>query len=132
MLRDLRELYHRLPAPKCFAVLRGASHFHWAEGAERLYEAVRAMWEGGAISVPGADLAALAKATPPFSALCPNEHGTETLQALCLAHMDAEVKNNSDARHFLDGNLVAVFAARGIVLDEVARETSPAAVAARQ
>jgi hypothetical protein len=46
--------------------------------------------------------------------------------------MDAEIKNNSDARHFLDGNLVAVFAARGIVLDEVARETSPAAVAARQ
>jgi predicted dienelactone hydrolase len=124
MLQDLRELYCKLPAPKRFAVLGGASHFHWAEGAEQLYNAFRGMWEGGAISVPGADVGALAKATPPFSALCPNEHGTETLQVLCLAHMDAELKHNPDAKRFLDGNLIAIFAQRGIALDEVRRETS--------
>jgi predicted dienelactone hydrolase len=131
MLRDLRELYRRLPAPKRFAVLRGASHFHWAEGAEQLYNAFRAMWEGGAISVPGADVAALAKATPPFSALCPNEHGVETLQVLCLAHMDAQLKENPDARRFLDDNLGAAFAARGIALDEVAHDFSPVLVQAQ-
>ena len=99
-------------------MLKGASHFHWVDGAEQWYEAIRGMWESGAIPVPGTDVAALARATPPFSKLCPNWHGTETLQALCLAHMDAELKGNSDARAFLAGDLVSAFAARGISLGE--------------
>jgi predicted dienelactone hydrolase len=120
ILADLRELYRQLPAPKRFAVLKGASHFHWVEGAEQWYEAFQSMWESGAISVPGTDVGALAKATPPFSELCPNWHGTETLQVLCLAHMDAELKGSSDARAFLAGDLVSAFAARGISLGEIA------------
>jgi len=78
------------------------------------------MWETGAISVPGADVTALAKSTPPFSELCPNWHATETLQALCLAHMDAHLdahlKDNSAACAFLDHDLDRAFAARGIDL----------------
>ena len=77
------------------------------------------MWERGAISVPGVDVVALAKGTPPFSQLCPNWHGTETLQALCLAHMDAELKANSEARALLDGELEAAFSARGISVLEI-------------
>ena len=119
ILEDLRELFRQLPAPKRFAVLNGASHFHWVDGAEQQYEAFRGMWESGAISVAGTDVVGLAKATPPFSQLCPNWHGTETLQVLCLAHMDAELKGNGDARAFLDGDLVSVFAAHGISLGEV-------------
>ena len=119
ILADLRELYRQLPGPKRFAVLQGASHFHWVEGAEQQYEALRGMWEGGAISVPEVDVVALAKGTPPFSQLCPNWHGTETLQALCLAHMDAELKENGEARALLDGELESVFSARGISLLEI-------------
>lgn len=117
VLDDLRDLSTRLHEPKRFAVLRGASHFHWAEGAERLYEACRSMWEGGAIRAPGADLAGLAARTPPFSALAPNAHGTETLQTLCLAHMDAHLKERDDARAWLAGDLQGTFAARGIGLE---------------
>jgi fermentation-respiration switch protein FrsA (DUF1100 family) len=119
ILADLRELYRQLPGPKRFAVLKGASHFHWVDGAEQWYEAFRGMWESGAIAVPGTDIGALAKAPPPFSELCPNWHGTETLQVLCLAHMDAELKGNSDARAFLAGDLMSAFAARSISLGEI-------------
>ena len=117
ILGDLRELYRRLPSPKRFAVLENASHFHWVENAEELYESYRRLWENGTIAVPGTDFAGLAKATPPFSALCPNRHGTETLNALCLAHLDAELKDDLEARAFLDGGLVSAFAARGIALE---------------
>jgi hypothetical protein len=80
------------------------------------------MWETGVIAVPGADVAGLAEATPPFSELCPNWHGTETLNALCLAHMDTYVKGDAGARAFLDGDVARGFAARGIGLREIARE----------
>lgn len=117
ILADLRELYRRLPRPKRFAVLKNASHFHWVENAEALYESYRRMWENGTISVPGTDVVGLARATPPFSALCPNWHGTDTLNALCLAHLDAELKDDINARAFLDRDLVSSFAARGIALE---------------
>jgi dienelactone hydrolase len=123
MLADLRELHRQLQAPKRFAILKGASHFHWAEGAEALYEGCRAMWEAGAIQVPGVDVVALANATPPFSALCPNWHGTDTLQSLCLAHMDAHLKDMPEAHTFLDHDLSERFAARGIGLDVAADRT---------
>jgi predicted dienelactone hydrolase len=128
ILADLRELFRQLPAPKRFAVLNGASHFHWVDGAEQQYEAVRGMWESGAISVPGTDVAGPAKSTPPFSQLCPNWHGTETLQVLCLAHMDAALKGNGDARAFLDLDLLSAFAARGISLGEHTTSSAPASV----
>jgi hypothetical protein len=117
ILADLRELAARLPSPKRFVILQGASHLHWAEHAELLYDAFRAMWEGGGISVPGVDVAGLAKATPPFSELCPTWHGTDTLQTLCLAHMDAHLKDNAQARAFLESGLARTFAERGIGLE---------------
>jgi predicted dienelactone hydrolase len=117
VLDDMRELHSRLPLPKCFAVLRGASHFHWGEGAEELYEMFKSMWENG--SLPGADVAALTKNSPPFSELCPNWHATVTLQALCLAQMDEHLKRNADAKAFLENDLVKEFALRGIDLEAV-------------
>ena len=88
-----------------------------ANATHRQYEALRQMWESGAIAVPGTDVVALASATPPFSQLCPNWHGTVTLQVLCLAHMDAALKDDRDARAFLDGDLISAFATSGISLE---------------
>ena len=115
VLDDMRELHRRLPLPKRFAVLSGASHFHWGEQAEELYEMFKSMWENG--SLPGADVAALTKGSPPFSELCPNWHATTTLQALCLAHMDEHLKRNENAKAFLDNGLVKEFTSRGIDLE---------------
>ncbi|MFF5477701.1 alpha/beta hydrolase family protein [Streptomyces sp. NPDC012935] len=117
VLSDLRELYDRLQPPKRFAVLSRASHFHWAENGEELYEQVRPMWESGLIQNAGADLAALASI--PFSALCPNRHATDTLKALCLAHMDTHLKGSAAARAYLDKDVPGSFTDRGIGLETV-------------
>lgn len=115
VLDDMRALSRLLPLPKRFAVLNGASHFHWGEGAEELYGMFKSMWESGAL--PGADVAALTKNSPPFSELCPNWHATNTLQALCLAQMDGHLKGNLNAKAFLDSDLAETFASRGIDLE---------------
>ncbi|MCP9211521.1 alpha/beta hydrolase family protein [Streptomyces sp. NEAU-Y11] len=117
VLSDLRELHARLHSPKRFASLSGASHFHWGENAEELYEFYRPMWEaGGVIEAQGTDLSALAS-MPAFSDLCPNWHATEAYKVICLAHMDAYLKFNTQAHEFIHGNLKGAFEERGIILD---------------
>ena len=80
---------------------------------------LRAMWKSGAFPAASddIDLAAIAEASRPFSELCPAAHGTATVQALCLAHMDAHLKGSAEASAFLAGDLARSFAARGIDLE---------------
>ena len=110
----MNHLFAELPEPKRFAVLRRASHFHWFEDAERLYDECRPMWERG--NLGGADIEALGKHFIPFSELCPAAHGIETLRALSLAHMDANLKGMSEATAFLESDLDRQFEERGIDL----------------
>ena len=119
MLAGLRELHRDLPPPKRLAVLRNAGHLHFCDNAEQSHEMLRTMWKSGAFPAAGddIDLAAIAEASRPFAELCPAEHGAVTVQALCLAHMDAHVKGSADARSFLAGDLARTFAARGIDLE---------------
>ena len=63
------------------------------------------------------DFPAIAAATPPFSELCPAEHGEAVVRGLCLAHMDAHLKDRPEARAYLEGDLEALFAGRGIDLE---------------
>ena len=80
---------------------------------------LRTMWKSGAFPVadPDIDLAAIAEASRPFSELCRAEHGLDSVRALCLAHMDANLKGSAEARAFLAGDLARSFAARGIDLE---------------
>jgi len=121
LLAGLRELHRELRPPKRLAVLRNAGHLHFADNAEQGHEMLRTMWKSGAFpAAPGdIDLAAIAEASRPFSELCPAAHGAATVQGLCLAHMDAHVKGSPEADAFLSGDLVHVFAARGIDLEVV-------------
>lgn len=112
---DMRELSNHLPLPKRFAVLKGASHFHWGEDAEELYNMFKGMWESGAL--PGADVDALTRNSPPFSELCPNSHATTVLRTLCLAQMDEQLKGNVDAKAFLNNDLSKEFISLGIGLE---------------
>jgi hypothetical protein len=113
-IRDMRELSVALPTPKRFAVLKGASHFHWFEDAEKLYNMCRNLWETG--TLPGADIEQLRRNSLPFSDLCPNVNGLETLKALSLSQMDAHLKEDADARDFLNSGLAQRFAECGIGL----------------
>jgi dienelactone hydrolase len=115
-LAALRDLHRQLRPPKRLAVLRNAGHLHFCDNAEQGHEMMRTMWKSGAFPAApdGIDLAAIAEASRPFAELCPAAHGAATVQALCLAHMDAHLKEAADARAFLTGDLARTFAARGI------------------
>jgi len=118
-LAGLRKLHEELRPPKRLAVLRNAGHVHFNDNAEQGHETLRAMWKSNAFPAAPADidLAAIAEASRPFAELCPAAHGAATVQALCLAHMDAHLKDSAGARSFLSGDLVRTFAARGIELE---------------
>jgi predicted dienelactone hydrolase len=127
ILRDLRELYAELPAPKRFASLRGASHWHMGDNAEYSHETFRHWYltDFPDRSFGGPEAwHALGVAMRPFPELCPAEDALDTMRALCLAHMDAHLKHDAAALAFLDDDLAATFARRGIDLDEVAGEAA--------
>jgi len=116
----LRGLYRDLTVSKRLAVLRAAGHVHFADDAEAVHEELRASFASNAYLVGEGvtfDFAAMAAATPPFAELCPAEHGDAVVKGLCLAHMDAHLKQLPAARAFLDGNPAAWFRARGIDVD---------------
>ncbi|MGH7289050.1 MAG: hypothetical protein ACREI8_13630, partial [Myxococcota bacterium] len=121
LLEALRELHRELRPPKRLAVLRNAGHLHFSANAEQGHEMLRTMWKSGTFPVadPDVDLAAIAEASRPFAELCPAAHGAATVQSLCLAHMDANLKGSAEARAFLAGDLARGFAARGIDLEVV-------------
>jgi predicted dienelactone hydrolase len=128
ILQDLRELYAKLPAPKRFASLRAAGHWHFSDNAEVAHEMFRKMY---LTSFPDDtfDTRKLGEDMRPFSELCPEKDAADTMRALCLAHMDANLKQNGDAQTFLDDDLTGTFARRGIFLDEVASAATPSFVA---
>ena len=60
----------------------------------------------------------------PFSELCTAEYAADTMRGLCLALMDAQVKDRDEALAFIGGDLAATSAARGIALDEVTHDVT--------
>jgi predicted dienelactone hydrolase len=116
-LAGLRELFGQLPPPKRFAVLRDAGHVHFGDDPEARHEQVRSMLVS-AVSPMGAQRGAeLREAIGPFSALCPAAHGTDTVRALALAHLDAHVRERAEAAVFFASDLHLAFGRRGIALD---------------
>jgi dienelactone hydrolase len=118
-VRDVRLLYDTLRTPKRLAVLGKGGHMHFADGAEAIHEGFRRGYLSGAFSDPelqGTDGVRLGEAMQPFSELCTEEQAGDTARALCLAHMDAYLKDDVEARLFLDGDLASLFASRDIDL----------------
>jgi hypothetical protein len=82
------------------AVLRNADHQHFADDVEAHHEALRAM------TLPG-DAAWIPAAMRPIGELCTGEQAHTFARGLTLAHFDAELRGNRDARRFLDDELDA-------------------------
>jgi pimeloyl-ACP methyl ester carboxylesterase len=116
-VEDVRQLFGELIEPKRLAVVRGAGHMHWGDGAEQLHESLRAMYLSGRYPDTDFDALELAEAMRPFAELCPEEHAHQVLRALATAHLDAHLKNDSAASAFLESDLVGLFADRGIELE---------------
>jgi dienelactone hydrolase len=117
---NVRDLHRKLSGSKRLAILRGAGHVHFGDNAEVEHEGFRAACASNDYPVGGEpviDFPAIAAATPPFSELCPAEHGEAVVRGLCLAHMDAHLKESPQARDYLNADLPALFGARGIDLE---------------
>lgn len=109
-LAGMRELLAKTPAPRRMAVLCKADHMHFCDRVEQVHEMFRMM-------PPPGDFALVAKDVPPISGLSPGEHGYAFNRGLGLAHFDAHLKRRPEAAEFLAGDLVQVFADRGIRIE---------------
>lgn len=94
-LDHVRDIFDRAPEPKKLVALRGVDHMHFVDGAEAAHERVRSM------QFPP-ELAWLRQEIRPFSELRPEQETHECIRGLTLAHFDATLKGNPEARDFLE------------------------------
>jgi predicted dienelactone hydrolase len=93
-LEGMRELFGRAKPPKQLLVIPRADHLHFIDAVEEEHEAVRAMQFTGALSwIP--------REMRPVSELLPGEEAHRLVRGFTVAHFDAELKGNDDARRFL-------------------------------
>jgi dienelactone hydrolase len=120
ILEDLRELSQILLPPKRFVVLMNAGHMHFVDHAAESHEWQRIAWSDPNWHDKEVDGPALAEASRPFSELCPAVPAMDAMRALCLAHMDAHVRDRAEAHDFLDGDFASAIKARGADLEVAA------------
>jgi dienelactone hydrolase len=105
------ELFDRTPATKRMFTLLRADHQHFLDNVETVHEAVRSMtFPGDAAWIPGA--------MRPITELCSGEAAHSFTRGLTLAHLDSSLRQRPDARQFLDGDVVAELATRGVEATE--------------
>ena len=105
------ELFDRTPATRRMFILQRADHQHFLDHVERMHEFVRSMtFSGDAAWIPGA--------MRPISELCSGEAAHLFTRGLTLAHLDASLRQSSAAKKFLDGDVAAELATRGVEATE--------------
>jgi dienelactone hydrolase len=114
---DMHELHGKLASPKRLAVLKRAGHIHFADNARSVHEGLRTWYLSGEFPDPELDAVAIATAMRPFDELVSESDSLATARALCVAHMDAQLRGDAAARALLAGDLATVFAERGIELE---------------
>jgi predicted dienelactone hydrolase len=106
-LASVYELFDRTPASKRLFILRRADHQHFIDDVEGEHEALRAM------SLPG-EAAWIPAAMRPIAELASGEQAHVFVRGLTLAHLDATLRGLDAARGFLDGDVEAELAKRGV------------------
>ena len=115
MVGELRRLHRELRGQKRLVILREAGHVHFVDAAEERHEMLRKQFKSGLMpSSEGIDFVALGESIKPFSQHCSAEQGADVVRGLGLAHMNAHLREDPDARAFLQGDLARTFAARSI------------------
>jgi dienelactone hydrolase len=106
-LSGMHETFDRTTAPKLMVVLRRADHMHFVDNVEEFHESFRTM--------PAPEpLASIQREMLPMAELCSGEQAHLFTRGLTLAHMDAILRENNDARRFLDGDVAGELASRGV------------------
>ena len=106
-LRGMYELYEKTTSPKKMIVLEQADHMHFCDQVEQVHELFRMM--------PPPVFDQLAKEIKPIAELCAGDPAYRFTRGLGLAHMDAHLRGDESARRLLDGDLIALLAAEGVV-----------------
>jgi len=106
-LAGMHELFGRTPPAKRMVVIENADHMHFCDRIEEVHELFRLMPQDPVFRD-------IQQAIPPITELCPGEHGYVTVRGLGLAHMDAHLRGDERAAHFLAGDVRATLAARGV------------------
>jgi predicted dienelactone hydrolase len=106
-LATTRELYARTHSPKRLIVLERADHMHYLDDARKAHDLYRLM--------PGA-FGPLAGQVLPFAQLLDAAAAREAVRGLVEAHFDAHLRDDGEARAWLQGDLGALLAERGVSL----------------
>jgi len=106
-LDGMYEIFEKAPEPKRMVILPKADHLHFVDDVEKWHEAFRKMPLEG-------DLAKLQAEMRPITELCSGEQAHLFIRGVTLAHFDATLRGNEQARRFLDGDIKATLAARGM------------------
>lgn len=107
-LAGMYELFERAPAPKQLVILRRADHMHFVDDVEQAHEAFRTM------SPVPSELADMQREMIPIAQLCSGEQAHLWTRGLALAHMDAFLKDQREAKQFLAGDIEGELAKRGV------------------
>lgn len=113
----VREMFAKLNGPKHLAVVEGAGHIHWSDSPEIIHETIRATYLSPDFADPELDGPAMAAAFRPFSELCPAQHTSDTMRAVCLAHFERYLKRDEVAAAFLENDLAGALIARGVKIE---------------
>ena len=107
-INGMYEIFERIPAAKRMIVLRRADHMHFMDNVEQLHETVRTSppW------IPELDY--LQKEMRPIAELCTGEQSHLFVRGLTVAHFDAMLKQNDQARRFFGGDIQAELTSRGV------------------
>jgi len=114
-LDGMRKLLEATPGSPVMAVLENADHMHFCDEVEQSHELFRSL---GAVAFGGAkgvvNFGELLASIPPAAELCPGSQAYDFLRGLGLAHMDAHLKASAEARRFLERDVAAALAERGV------------------
>ncbi|HTC33191.1 MAG TPA: dienelactone hydrolase family protein [Bryobacteraceae bacterium] len=106
-LPGMYELFDRTEASKRMIVLRRADHMHFMDNVEEIHEAVRQM------TFPE-ELSWLPREMKPIAELSSGDQAHLFVRGLTVAHLDAVLKQNEDARRFWRGEIIDQLTARGV------------------
>jgi predicted dienelactone hydrolase len=105
-LEGMDELFERTPPPRQMVILRRADHLHFVDDVKREHEAMRA--------IPATGELAWIEQMRPITELCSGELAHLFVRGLTLAHLDATLRGDEQARRFLRGDIQAELAERGV------------------
>jgi dienelactone hydrolase len=106
-LSGVYQLFDRTPGPKRMFILRRADHQHFLDDVESAHEAMRHA------NLPK-EAAWIPAAMRPIAELSSGEQAHTFARGLTLAHLDATLRQLTVAERFLDGDVPAELAARGV------------------